>query len=38
MKSGIAAGMLAASELAKEGIDGTLTLAFSVGEETTASM
>ena len=34
MKSGVAAGMLAAREIAKEGIDGTLTLTFAVGEET----
>lgn len=34
MKSGVAAGMLAAREIANDGIDGTLTLTFAVGEET----
>lgn len=35
MKSGVAAGILAAREMANEGIDETLTLIFAVGEETT---
>lgn len=34
MKSGVAAAMLAARDVANEGLDGTLTLTFAIGEET----
>jgi succinyl-diaminopimelate desuccinylase len=34
MKSGVAAAMLAARDVAETGLDGTLTLTFAVGEET----